>query len=464
MKKELTSLLAAVIRRAPAELAQALAARAKAVVARRDLGAAYQAARQEICCTEWLTASERQAFELRKMKRIVLFAWDHCQGYREHWQKHGFSPEKLRKPDDVRRIPEVTKELLRDNIDKFSARSDCKYITTSGSTGIPLGFYLDRQAEATELAFLHHIWEQRGFRPDGRSVIIRGSAVQGGYNGSSCAELTIFGDLLLSAYKITRESAPEYIEAINSFRPQCIQAYPSALAELTKVCIDVGLEVNTPVSCIILASEKLYESDRQLLKGFWRVPLVHYYGMTEKAALAGPCRTSDLFHVYPQYGLVEVLKEDGSEAGDGETGQIVATSFFMQATPFIRYRPGDLAVSGSDRCPECNRHYRLLREIVGRSGEFIQTGDGRKLPFSMAIGSIHDSLLTHVEQFQFRHPAPGKLVCAYVSRGAMPERQKQAIIAEIIAKVGEGVQVSFEQVAAISKSVNGKHNFFMSGL
>ena len=467
MKEWIRMALGTLIRRAPAVGAQFITAAAKTLIARRDLGSTYQSVRTFIRSTQYGTPEEIRALQLKKCQDIVHYAWEHCLGYREHWSRYGFAPEQLQSYPDIRRIPQVSKEQIRDNLEKFSSneQGQCKYITTSGSTGIPLGLYLDRAVEATEFAFLHDMWEQRGCSPVKPSVIIRGARVQGGFRGNPYAQLTLVGDLLLSAYHITRETAPLYLESIKKFNPSYIQAYPSALIQLTTACLQEGISIeNHDIQVIILASEKLYDREKEYLQQFWQAPLVHFYGMTEKTILAGPCQCNDVFHVYPQYGLAEVLREDGSEVGEDEMGHLVGTSFFMRRTPFIRYRTGDLAVKGKSYCPECRRHTLLLQEIVGRNAEMIITADHHKIPFSMAIGSIHNKLFNGMDQFQFTQVTPGKLICRYVADEGMPAWQQQAIALDIRGKVGEQLQLGFQQVPVIHKHASGKYNFFKSEL
>jgi len=467
MKEWITMMLGTIVRKTPAVGAQFISGAAKALIARRDLGATYHSVRASIRNTQYGTAEGIRALQLKKVKDIVHYAWEHCPGYREHWNRYGFAPEQLQTYSDIRRIPEVSKQQIRDNLEKFSSneKKSCKYITTSGSTGIPLGLYLDRVAESVELAFLHDMWEQKGFRPVKPSVIIRGARVQGSFRGNPYAQLTLFGDLLLSAYHITRETAHLYLAAIKKFNPGYIQAYPSALTQLTKKCLQAGISIEKhEIQAIILASEKLYDRDKEDLQQFWQVPLIHFYGMTEKVILAGPCQSRDLFHVYPQYGLAEVIKEDGSEATEDEMGSLVGTSFFMKSTLFIRYRTGDLAVKGKNYCPDCKRHYLLLKEIIGRNAELIITKHHHKIPFSMAIGSIHNKLFHGMDQFQFTQDTVGKLTCKYVSPEEIPAWQQQAIEEDIRGKVGEHLELGFQQVPVIPKSASGKVNFFKNEL
>ena len=61
--------------------------------------------------------------------------------------------------------------------------------------------------------------------------------------------------------------------------------------------------------------------------------------MSERVALGGECEKNSTYHLMPDYGLVELIKEDGSQCREeGEEGEIVGTSFFNFSMPLIRYK------------------------------------------------------------------------------------------------------------------------------
>ena len=54
--------------------------------------------------------------------------------------------------------------------------------------------------------------------------------------------------------------------------------------------------------------------------------------------------------------------------------------------PFIRYRTGDVAVLAPERCP-CGRGLPVLREVQGRTTDFLVSADG---------GQVHALALIYV--------------------------------------------------------------------
>ena len=52
--------------------------------------------------------------QLQKFKRIFKWAFDHSRFHRRLYDQAGITPEDIRSMDDVRRVPTVEKEMMRD--------------------------------------------------------------------------------------------------------------------------------------------------------------------------------------------------------------------------------------------------------------------------------------------------------------------------------------------------------------
>src|SRR5262249_886460 len=131
-----------------------------------------------------------------------------------------------------------------------------------------------------------------------------------------------------------------------------------------------------PIKGMLCSSEQLYDFQKRLFHDVFGddVRMFVHYGHYEMAALAGFCEYTSDYHVLPQYGFAELLdRNDNPVTTPGEVGEIVATSFIMHATPFIRYRTQDLAVFGGFGCDKCGRPYQIWKKIEGRLQELITT-------------------------------------------------------------------------------------------
>ena len=72
---------------------------------------------------------------LRRLKRIVALAWDHCPGYRDWWKAYGWHPSHLTSIRDAMDIPVITKDRIRSDVEAFSLRR--RSTSTMTTTGQP---------------------------------------------------------------------------------------------------------------------------------------------------------------------------------------------------------------------------------------------------------------------------------------------------------------------------------------
>ena len=140
-------------------------------------------------------------------------------------------------------------------------------------------------------------------------------------------------------------------------RLEYFHSYPSAIVDFARHLRTRGLRpppfraVSRPPKTSIRASEKEIES-------FYSARVFSFYGHSENLVIAGECEVNSAYHLFPEYGVAEVLREDGRPAAEGETGEIVGTTIDNFAMPLLRYRTEDQATVGPERC-SCGRPYRL---------------------------------------------------------------------------------------------------------
>jgi phenylacetate-CoA ligase len=96
---------------------------------------------------------------------------------------------------------------------------------------------------------------------------------------------------------------------------------------------------------ILAGSEASPAGEQAQFERSFGIPIAHWYGHSEYAALAYHCRQCRGFHFYPTYGKVELLP-----AGTDGLRRIVASSFNRIGTQFVRYDTGNLAVAATGSC------------------------------------------------------------------------------------------------------------------
>ena len=107
------------------------------------------------------------------------------------------------------------------------------------------------------------------------------------------------------------------------------------------------------------------------LESSWGAQLFSTYGVTELANSLCECQEGAGGHVHSEQLFLEVLGEDDQPLTDGEIGEVVATTWGVEAMPLIRYRTGDCASLFSAPCA-CGRFTPRLGPIVGRKNQKLK--------------------------------------------------------------------------------------------
>ena len=414
----------------------------------------YLNTRKLIRSTEFLSKEQLQNLQLKKMRQIVNYAWNNIDGYRDIWHKNKFHPDQINSLEDIKRIPIVTKEIMRENLDRFTNKNikRMQYSTTGGSTGIPFGFYQQTKNHMIEMAFIHDMWKRKykDISLKTKSVILRGSKVEGIYQ-------TDERGLILSSYDINLENVKRYIVLIEKYRYPIFQAYASSIYLMARIMKENDLKLKHKFMSVMIGSEPLYDFQKELIQEVFHTRLSHWYGHSEKAVLAGNCEKTDKFHVYPQYGVTELIKPDGNSADIGEIGEIVGTSFWNYATPFIRYRTMDFAELGESACKKCGRNYQLLNNIQGRLQDFIINSNKEIL--TALIFMQHYHAFANIHQMQIVQHKVGEIDVNIIPKNNFCHDDKIEIIRKVEAASHHKISVNVNLVQNISKTKTGKLRF-----
>ncbi len=173
------------------------------------------------------------------------------------------------------------------------------------------------------------------------------------------------------------------------------------------------------------------------------------YGMTESAALGGECEHSTDIHMYPQFGLTELVESVGGHK------EIIATGFTNYAMPFIRYKTFDLVTGSKESCPKCGRNHKTLRAIEGRVQDFLVGKQGQIIPRLM----LSMKTFSNVLRLQFYQEEPGSAYLKIVRGNAYTDRDTRYIKEGLDEMLGlMSTQIAIEIVFAdhIQSTASGK--------
>jgi phenylacetate-CoA ligase len=409
---------------------------------------------------EDLSVQEIQDYQFLQTKRVIEEAFRNTVWYPRKFAEYGVGPSDFKCLEDIRRFPLLTKADLRDNLSALTCSSllssDAEYITTGGSTGLPVGFYQSKALQSIERAFFEYQWGKCGVKPGDRCVVFRGAFV-----GTSADPIKYFpssNEWHCSIYCLSDESIAKYINLIQKVRPRFIQAYPSAIAMVARYIEERDIAPPCRLRAIMCGSENLFEDQRRLIERTFDAPVHAWYGQAEKVCMAVWDRARDDFAALPHYGLTEMLGADGNDIGESELrGEIVATSFWNDLTPLIRYRTSDMAVGGGFHKSNLYPYARRFRKIEGRAQEFLVTKSGRLI--SMTAINMHDDIFDLVVAFRFFQSEKGKAVLQVVPKAGFSSDVASLIQSRLAVKLGTECDLEIEPVRELPRTRSGKFHF-----
>jgi phenylacetate-CoA ligase len=207
-----------------------------------------------------------------------------------------------------------------------------------------------------------------------------------------------------------------------------------------------------------VTSERLYDEQRQQIEGAFGCPVANGYGGRDAGFIAHQCPEGGM-HITAEDIIVEIIGADGQPVPRGTAGEIVVTHLATGDFPFIRYRTGDVGVLDTATC-RCGRGLPLLKEIQGRSTDFLVAQDGTVMHGLALIYILRD--LPQVKAFKIVQESLEHTRVQVVLETALEAALRERIVAGFRARLGAGVAVEVEQVDAIAPEKSGKFRYVVS--
>jgi phenylacetate-CoA ligase len=408
--------------------------------------------------SQWWSKTQLEEHQLTKLKKLLRHAYDNVPYYRKVFNTKGIQPHMIRSLEDLHMLPFLTKTIVKEQIPALKATNypptTFETISTGGTTGEPLTFYIERGVALTSyLGFLKSFLHQADCHFTDRYIFLVGNDVRWRYQ--------LFGRILyLSSFSLTDKNLSVYVDKMKKHKPKFIIAYPSAITLLGRFMKKNNNSSVSTLKAIICSGETLYDWQREVLEQIYQCKVYAYYNQREQTVFAGTCGLSNFYHIYPQFGITELIGKDGKPVKkEGELGEIVGTGFMNFNFPFIRYRTGDIGMYTSEAC-SCGRHYQLLKNIEGRHQEFIVLKTGTIIPVTGIYGLIaHCS--NQVKECQLYQEIPGEVVVRIQKDEGYTTKDENCIQNNFQKRFGSAISISLEYVDVFPRTMSGKHQFII---
>ena len=326
---------------------------------------------------------------------------------------------------------------------------------TSGTTGTPLNVYRSLGSTLTEEAFQLQHWHWAGWRSGWRQAVLRGEIVVPVERREPpfWFEDRAGGQLVLSTRHLDRQTAGLFAAQIARFGPTQLRAYPSAAYELATFVAEANIPVH--FDAVVTSSEMLYDFQRERIESVFKTQVFDSYGMAERVAFAAECELGGM-HVNPEYGVVEIVDEQGEPTED--EGTIVGTALFNSAMPLIRYRMNDTARWSREPCA-CGRTYPVIEKISGRLADQLFDLDGRAVNCTV-IGFAFDGM-RNIRKAQVVQTAADRWLIRIVPDPGYVPADGQRVLDKLAHDVSPRVKAEIAVVDSIPVLPSGKYKWVL---
>jgi len=419
---------------------------------------------EELEKLQWVSSEELEILRFQKLKALLIHAQRNVPFYEDWFNEAGFNPARMQCIDDFKVLPLLTKTAIRKNLDRMQWK-DCpgglyRY-NTGGSSGEPLVFYFDRRRQAYDMAarILTHRWW--GIDKGDKELYLWGSPLEITKQDriKNLRDL-LTNDLLISAFEISPEKIPAFFEQFRKFRPACVFGYPSTIALFCQMAARQGLFLkDSGIRVVFCTAEVLYDYQRDIIsRYFGGIPVVDSYGSRDGGFISHECPEGKYHVMDPNY-VIEYLKNE-KQAKPEEDGEIVITHLDAWGMPFVRYKTGDVAMPGKERC-RCGRGFATMARIHGRTTDFIVTPDGRWQHALSIIYIVRD--IEGVAEFKIIQEDVDKIrVLLKVHEDIYQPEMNNTIISGFEKRMGTDVKVAIEIVDDIPRDASGKYRYVVS--
>lgn len=419
--------------------------------------------RRELERSQWMSAAELQALQLQRLRQLLTDVGQHVPFYRELFAREGISPSDFTELASLQRLPFLTKALIRAHTEALKheqARGLARF-NTGGSSGEPLIFFIGKQRVSHDVAAKWRATRWWGVDIGDPEMVVWGSPIElGKQDRVKAVRDKLLRTELLPAFEMSEAKLDGFIAAIRRKRPRMLFGYPSALSHIAKHAKSRGQRMDDlGIKVAFVTSERLYDEQRAVISEVFGCPVANGYGGRDAGFIAHECPSGGM-HITAEDVIVELVDPQGRPVPAGEAGEIVVTHLATSDFPFIRYRTGDVAVM-DDRTCACGRGLPMLKEIQGRTTDFVVAADGTVMHGLALIYILRD--LPGVAAFKIvQHSLLHVHVQVVLESDCATDLIREAIIEGFQRRLGAKVKIDVDVVKYIEPEKSGKYRYVQS--
>ena len=331
---------------------------------------------------------------------------------------------------------------------------------TSGSSGNPFYFAKDKFSHALTWAVIKNRfnWHQLYGKKQARFYGIP----QNGFDRKKELLKDFFSNRYrFDVFDVSHSAIERWLKKFESSKFVYLNGYTSVLVVFAKYLISqkkLLKDICPTLQACVVTSEMLFKSDRTILEKGFGVKVINEYGASELDLIAFEdadgnwiLNTSTLY--------VEVLNDLNKPVKDGEIGDIVITSLFNKAHPFIRYKIGD---RGAIKKVDSKKY--LLEKLEGRNEDIIKLPSGKVSP-GLTFYYITKSVMEDsgkIREIKVIQNRLDNFTIEYISDMKLTKSEEIKITDALIKYLEPDLDINFVKLEKLKRSKSGKLKQFTS--
>jgi phenylacetate-CoA ligase len=350
-------------------------------------------------------------------------------------------------------LPVLQKAEIMQHPDSFIStncdRQRLVRVTTSGSYGTPMTYYLSPQRHSRKQAELIFYSGWAGFRI-------------GTKHANVCSRpkraLVAFmqNEIPMLVRVVDDEWLDQQLARLRSGKVRALIGHASVLGLLARHSLHAGhAAFEYRLESAIATAELLTDDIRTLVRTAFGCRILSRYAAHELGIIAHECPHCGQYHVNSPSLVVELLAlEDDRPVPSGVLGRVVVTDLFSHAMPLIRYDTGDLATLAEPVTKDCPFRMPVIARVQGRRTELVYTTAGEPVHALTILDTIGEVTNGQARQFQFVQEGRRRYSIKVVASGAFSAAA--SLVDRMKAMLGADAEVSVCCVADIPALDSGK--------
>jgi len=321
-----------------------------------------------------MSRDEMTDLQSKRLVETVKRVYQNVPSYREKMQQKGLEPGDIKSTEDLKKLPFVYKQDLRDNYPygMFAAPMSeiVRIHASSGTTGKQTVVGYTQKDIDTWSEIMARTLVSAGANKNSFIQVAYGYGLFTGGLGVHYGAERIGASVIPASVGNTKRQ----IQIMKDFGTTLLACTPSYALYLAEEIEAQGLtKSDLKLEAGVFGAEPWSENMRKEIEERLGILAIDIYGLSEVMGpgVATECKCKCGLHVQEDHFIPEIIDPQTEEVlPPGSTGELVFTTITKDGLPLIRYRTRDISSITYEKC-DCGRTLVRMNKVTGRTDDML---------------------------------------------------------------------------------------------